>query len=248
MKLVPIAFLIAAALGGSTAAQAGQQQGVRCPDGTTAKLSNASSVLRCTTEEPVEREAFCSPVAFGKQANLDVNARVIHHTNGRDYCSNPTGNVRANVQYQPLPGDPPANQFQHVTLPGKDVFRATKINYHFPTGGPIYNPMHKASLGVRCQSGWDGDSVFNDTGIRCDRNDGAPRDADCDTLWTRDNDARGEEDRCKGPNEGPTKPRGMTKVQHDAERALDTVGWVLDKRPGVDRWQRKVYAYPVSSN
>jgi|GEM_PF-3657393 len=248
MKHIPLALLIAAALGGTTAAQAGPQQGVRCPDGTTATISDGNKLLKCSTTEPVEREAFCSPVALGNQANLDVNARIVHHTNGKDFCSDPTGKVRGNVQFLPLPGDPPASQFQHVTQPGKDVFRATKTHYRFPSGGPIYNPLHKAELGVRCQSGWDGDAVFGGNGIRCDRNDGAPREADCDTLWTRDNDRRGEEDRCMGPNEGPTKPRGMTKVQFDAERALDTVGWVLDKRPGVDRWQRRVYAYPVSSN
>lgn len=229
------------------AAHASQQDGVQCPAGSTVRVSADKKVLHCLKRIEIQRPAFCSPVNFDRRASLDINARIEHHKAGKDYCSDPSGQVRAPAQFLPLPGDPPAHEFQQVAQAGTDVFRAFRMQYVFPEGGPVYNPLHNPNLGVSCPSGYEGERTNGD-GIRCKRDDGRPVVADCDVLWTRIEDRDGLVDRCVGPNEGPTKPRGMTKVQHDLDRGRPDVAWYLDKNRGGDHWQRVVFTYPRSSN
>jgi hypothetical protein len=104
---------------------------------------------------------------------------------------------------------------------------------------------------VVCPAGFDGDKVFGGRGIRCDKLDGSPRSADCDGIvgWEWKRDLAGAEARCRNivtGATGPTKPDGMTKIQHDLVRESDEIGWVLNKISGArDTWQRKVYRFPV---
>jgi hypothetical protein len=229
-----------------TAAHAGEQQGVQCPSGSTADIFNGDKTLKCAKVERIDRDALCVGVAVSKQGDVSQNLRFDHVTAGRDICRLPGGTATSEVTFLPLPGDPPASAFERVVLSGKDVFRATRTVFVFPEKGPLYNPLHKASNGVTCPTGYDGDKVFDGKGIRCDKFDGDPKNGDCDIGFTRVADHVGNEDRCLGLNNGPTKPRGMTFVQHTLERESDRIGWVLTKVAGQDTWQRKVYAFPNS--
>lgn len=233
-------------LAAPTAAHAGEQQGVQCPSGSTPAITNGNKTLKCTKVERIDRDALCVGVVVSKAGDVSQNVRFVHVTEGRDVCRLPGGTSTSAVTFLPLPGDPPASAFVQVELPGKDVFRATRTVFVFPEKGPIYNPLHSASNGVTCPTGYDGDAVFSGKGIRCDKLDGSPRNGDCDIGFTRAPDHRGNEDRCLGFNEGPTKPRGMTFVQHQLERDSNQIGWVLSAPAGQDTWQRKVYAFPNS--
>jgi hypothetical protein len=140
---------------------------------------------------------------------------------------------------------------QQANPNGLDKFVATVHEFSFPLDRPLPF-VGDASNGVVCPSGFDGDKVHSDRGIRCDKHDGSPRSADCDGIvgweWKRDFD--GAEDRCRNfvtGATGPTKPEGMTKVQHDLERASDEIGWLLSRKAGArDTWQRKVYKFPIN--
>ncbi|KNZ32596.1 MAG: hypothetical protein AD742_10955 [Methylibium sp. NZG] len=233
-------------LAAPTAAQAGEQQGVRCPSGSTADIGSNNRTLKCAKVETINRDAMCVGITVSNQGDVKQNLRLEHVTAGRDVCKVPGGTATSPVTFLPLPGDPPASSFTQVEQAGKDVFRATKNVYVFPERGPIYNPLHNASLGVACPAGYDGDPVFDGKGIRCDKRDGSPKTADCDFGFTREPDQRGNEDRCLGLHNGPTKPRGMTKIQHDLERDSDRISWYLNENVGQDTWQRKVYAFPNS--
>lgn len=227
-------------------AHAGQQQGVQCPSGSTAIIGTDNKSLKCSKVETIERDAQCLALNVNKQGSLDPNVRIEHVTAGKDVCKVPGGTATSPAQFIPLPGDPPVASFRQIEQPGKDVFRATRTVFVFPEKGPIYNPLHNAANGVTCPAGYDGDRVFDGKGIRCDKLDGSPRNGDCDIGFTRVADRKGNEDRCLGLNEGPTKPRGMTFVQHQLERESDQIGWVLNAPAGQDTWQRKVYAFPNS--
>ncbi|MFG5408755.1 hypothetical protein ABXN37_12500 [Piscinibacter sakaiensis] len=224
-----------------------------CPAGSTPEFGPGDRTLRCAKPLVVEREAVCYAVNLPANGDIRLNTRIEHVTAGRDVCRTPgsSGNVATSApQFVPLPGDPPASAFVQVPLPGKDVFRATVPGYVFPLNGslPLYlNPMHQAANGVACPAGYDGDKVGNDRGIRCDRNDGAPKRADCDFPWSLLPDEAGREDRCVLANQrGQTKPVGMTFAQLQIEKALPTVGWVLNRNAGADTWQRRVYVFPNS--
>jgi hypothetical protein len=255
MNRTPISTLAAAIatlwLAAPTAALAGEQDGVRCPSGATALISNGNKTLRCTKVETIDRPAVCSPVVFKGNGDVLLNTRIDQVTAGRDVCrvvGKGGAAVTAPPQFVPLPGDPAASAFQQITLPGADVFRATRTVYVYPVGGPIYNPLDDESKGVSCPSGFDGDARFGGTGIRCDKQV-TTKAADCDFPYSLDEDRRGNEDRCLLANsEGGTKPVGITFVQMQAEKALPTISWTLDINDGGDRWIKKEYTFPRSSN
>lgn len=238
-------------LAAPTAAMAGEQEGVHCPAGATAQISNGNKTLRCTKVETIERPAVCSPVVFKGNGDVLLNTRIAHDTIGRDFCRVVGKNgaaVTASPQFVPLPGDPAASAFQQVALPGADVFRATRTVFVYPAGGPLYNPLDDESKGVTCPSGYDGDARFGGAGIRCDKQV-TTKAADCDFPYSLDEDRRGNEDRCLLANsEGGTKPAGITFAQMQVEKALPTISWTLDTNAGGDRWIKKEYAFPRSSN
>lgn len=256
--LAAIATAVAATFLVSAPAHAGEQQGVKCPDGFEAHISNDNRKLVCSRRYTLQ--SICSPAVFAS-SGLKFNGNVVMDPVGRDGGVDQCFAVGAgrkvdSVMSPPLPGYPALSTFErkkHPTAP--DTFVSSSLEYAFPVGGPDF--FGDARKGVQCPAGYDGDKRFNGRGIRCDKHDGAPRRADCDGVhagivsvgWRLAVDKRGHEDRCvpsAGGADGPTKPEGMTKIQHDAERASDRIGWLLRDRDGRDQWQRKVYAYPKS--
>lgn len=238
-------------LAAPTTAMAGEQEGVHCPAGATAQISNGNKTLRCTKVENVDRPAICSPVVFQGNGDVLLNTRIEHVTAGRDVCRvvGKSGTaVSAPPQFVPLPGDPATSAFQQVSLAGADVFRATRTVFVYPVGGPVYNPLDNESKGVSCPSGFDGDARFGGNGIRCDKV-AATKGADCDFPYSLDRDRRGQEDRCLLANtEGGTKPVGITFAQMQVEKALPKISWTLDTNAGGDQWIKTEYAFPRSSN
>jgi hypothetical protein len=253
--LIPAAIAAMFSLS-SDPALAGAQQGVRCPSGFTAEISDGNRKLVCSKTATYQLDSICSPVLLGP-SGAKGSANVVMEPTGSDTClAAVTGNKVPSVMSPPQPGYPPASSFTRQVNPsGPDKFVSTRKEYKYPEAGPVY--VGDASNGVKCPSGYDGDKVHDGKGIRCDKYDGPPKPADCDGIgagpvavgwqWKQDH-ASGGEDRCvpvgTGPH-GPTKPQGMTKVQHDLERQSDEIGWVLDKKSGArDTWQRKVYKFP----
>ncbi len=243
----------------ATPAFAGPQQGVKCPGGYTATVTNSNKKLVCSRKKTYELASICSALAFSNQG-ITVSGNIVMEPNdptGDKCLAVVTGKKVASVMSPPLPGYPPVSEFKRVNnASGPDKFVAAVVEYAFPEGKiPPY--LGNAANGVRCPSGWDGDKVYDGKGIRCDKLDGVPKLVDCDGIaagpvalgWKWQQDHVGAEDRCLpvgGGQHGPTKAQGMTKVQFDADRARDDAGWVLDKRSGArDRWQRKVYAFPI---
>ena len=228
------------------AAHASQQQGVRCPDGTTAGLSPDNKTLKCSRTVTIERPAICSPAVFQRNGDVTLNVRVQHNTAGRDVCKMLGGSATAAPQFVRLPGDPALSLFTQVERSGVDVFSVTTTRYFFPEGGPVYNPLDDASKGVSCPTGFDGDASFGGRGIRCDKQV-AIRAADCDFLYSLLEDRVGRTDQCVLNNQlGPTKPQGMTFVQKQAENALPHIQWLLDARNDADRWIKKEFTFPRS--
>lgn len=222
-------------------AHAGPQQGVRCPSGFTALIADGNHKLVCRKTKIFERNTMCPPFFTLVTAGTDV-------------CRNSMTGATTAPGMSPLvalPGQPADNQYRLSPNPnGPDKFVATAFEYAFPQAGPIY--VGDAAKGVVCPAGFDGDKAHNGRGVRCDRRDGIPRSADCDGIvgWEWKRDLAGAEDRCRHMvtgETGPTKPEGMTKIQHDLERMSDEIGWVLHKKSGArDTWQRKVYKYPIN--
>jgi hypothetical protein len=216
-------------------AEAGEQDGVRCPSGFDAQISSSNRNLVCVKKGAFRLTSSCP---FGY---LNAHEHPIDHCFKLGEAGTSIKPIRSVPSAAP-PWYPPLTKFKRIvgSSDQDDVFVAD--DYKFPEGGPIY--MGDASKGVRCPSGWDGDVRYSNRGIRCDKLDGSPKEADCDFGWSVDRDRLGQEDRCLGVNEGPTKPMGMTKIHFDAQRSLATVGWLLDKRNGTDTWQKKLYRYP----
>lgn len=255
--LVPVVAAIGMA---APAAHAGAQQGVKCPSGFDAVISDGNKKLVCRTTKRYELMSICSPVVFTssglKLPTGNIVMDPVGRDGGKDQCLAVITGAKVDAVASPLlPGYPPLSAFEfqkNPTTPDKWV--ATRTEYAFPTGTtyPVGNPAN----GVSCPAGYDGDKVFDGRGIRCDKLDGSPKPADCDGVaagpvaigWRWERDHVGSEDRCvpMGTGDhGPTKPQGMTKVQLDLERASDEIGWILDKNSGArDTWQRKVYRFP----
>lgn len=247
MKKLICAALIAIAMGfASSHALAGAQQGVRCPNGFQALISDGNKKLICRKVIPYERDAVCPPAY-----------NLVNNGTAPDQCVVSVPNT--GIAHQVAPTAPPivptpwqkvVSELAQVTNPnGPDKFAATIHEFSFPAQGSVY--VGDASKGVVCPAGFDGDKAHNGRGIRCDKDDGSARSADCDGIvgWEWKKDFSGAEDRCRNivtGETGPTKPAGLTKIQHDLERKSDEIGWVLKKRADArDTWQRKVYQFPI---
>lgn len=254
MRKTLIAGVVATACYAALPAHAGPQQGVKCPDGYDPQITSDNRRLVCKKTSQVPVQPICSPVAFSAKG-ITVSGNVTLDTRGEDKCLATVTGQTADPVFTGLPVGATDYTVTRTRLDptGPDSYMATVTSFAFPQGGPVYvgNPKN----GVACPTGFDGDRKFEGRGIRCDKLDGAPKLADCDGLhagpvslgWRLVVDQRGDEDRCvqTGSNQSdPTKPEGMPGAVFQADRARDDVGWILDKRDGRDRWQRKVYAYP----
>ena len=238
-------------------AQAGEQQGVKCPDGFDVQIRNDNRKLVCSRTAQYAVKPVCSPLVFSAKG-VNVSGNVAFDTRNEDKCIATVTGQTIEPQFTGMPvGATNYAVRRTATDPtGPDTYVAEIKEFAFPVGGRAY--VGDASKGVQCPAGYDGDKRFNGRGIRCDKNDGAPKRADCDGLhagivsvgWRLEVDKRGNEDRCVpsvSGNDGPTKPEGMTKVQHDLDRKSDDYGWLLNKRAGArDTWQRKVYKFPIN--
>jgi hypothetical protein len=222
--------------------RAGEQEGVRCRLGYEAEISDSNRALKCVEKNGYKLESVCPRVRALVAGVLGV--RGVMQESGSDQCY-VDGRTVPSVPADGLPGYPPASSFRRVVSKATtDLFVADK--YHWPSTDVPDVPYYpgKPDNGVHCPPGFDGDPVYSGTGIRCDKYEGSPIEADCDFGWGVVRDKLGQEDRCVGVNEGPTKPMGMSKIQFDLERALPTVGWVLEKRNGTDLWRKKIYRWP----
>lgn len=228
-------------------------EGVKCPTGSTARLSNGDRKLVCEAEERVERASVCSPLVFKNNGDVNLNTRIEPQLSGSDSCvaRNTAGAVIATQPSQALflPGDDPT-QFRREVRPGADVFVATKKAYRFPEGGPVY--LGDASKGVSCPAGFDGDSSFGGKGMRCDRRE--LRKAVCDAGWTLDRN--NGTDKCfieqtvfgnKVRVDGQfTIPEGLTGLLGNPE----SHGWDLkrDHSGSVDFWSKEAKDYRFPTN
>ena len=65
-------------------AQAGEQQGVKCPQGFEAQKSNGNRKLVCSREKTYELASICSPVVVGKQS-VTLKPQVVMDPKGPDH-------------------------------------------------------------------------------------------------------------------------------------------------------------------
>ena len=249
--LVQLAAAIATSWLMLPAAQANTtQQGVKCPSGSTALISNSNKHLACQDEERIERASTCSAVVFEKNGDITFNQRIEHIKTGSDVCRGVTTGATKPSQALLLPGDNIADFHREVRANGEDVFVRVKTIYKFPEGGPIY--VGNAANGVQCEAGYDGDKMFDGKGIRCDRRE--TRKAVCDIGWTFDSNPG--KDKCfiekivfgnKVRVDGQyTIPEGTTGALGNPEQ----LGWDLkqDHSGNRDYWAKegKDYKFPKS--
>ncbi len=226
----------------TTAAQATERDGVRCPDGTQAEISRGA--LRC--KRFAELESICSPVVFGR----GVNGNITMDSRGVDQClAVVTGETRPSVMRPPVPGvDPPARTFRRVVNPtGPDKFVSTEASFAFPEKMPPY--LGDASKGVVCPSGYERKAIESRSdrllGIRCEE---LPKRAVCDAGWSIDReDGR---DRCKSRDLLGNLVIGQYTIPENAGYAgvmgnPSSHGWTLETdRNGItDYWARRVKAF-----
>lgn len=221
-----------AALFAPTAAFAGEEQGVTCPAGSIAEISNGSRNLVCyKNTPPIERESTCL-------SRFSVNHVIVQ--NGPDFCSDLKTQVRGAAPTPALlPGDPQTNWTRGEFPTGKDKFTHAGGREYVLPEGTFFNPAANKQRGVACEAPFsDGDTVANGRGIRCEKPQRVA--ADCDFGWTlRVDDLNGNTDKCIGINgAGPTKPRGISKVQYDGQKNK----WILDVNNGPDTWRE--FAFP----
>ena len=226
-----------------------EQEGVRCPGGSSAQISNDNRKLVCATEERIERASVCSALVFNNNGDINLNQRIEMIEAGADTCKAVTTGATAPSQALLLPGDNVAN-FHREVRAGKDVFVYLKPTYVFPVGGPNY--VGNAANGVHCEAGFDGDVTFSGKGIRCDRRE--LRKAVCDLGWKIDRN--NGKDKCYIEQvvfgntvrvDGQyTIPEGSTGLLGNPE----THGWnlKLDHSGNVDFWAKeaKDYRFPTS--
>jgi hypothetical protein len=225
---------------------ASEQDGVRCPDGHAARITDANRHLYCSRERVYKLASVCPMVPMVVNG-VSVPRPQLLDPNGTDRCTPVGGGPTTYSKMAAMPGDyPPANQFTRaVRATEPDEFRAVGTEFAWPVGGDSIYPYHPRR-GLVCLAGWDGDVRYNGRGIRCDQVDEEGSTYSfCDVGWSLMTDHRGNEDRCVGIWEGPTIPAGYTKVTFEAERARGDIGWVLQVRDGSDWWVRKRYRYPV---
>ena len=227
------------------------QQGVKCPSGSTVKISDGNKHLVCEAEERVERASVCSGVIFKGNGDITLTQRIELINTGSDVCRGVTTGATQPSQILPLPGDNINDFHREVRANANDVFVRTKKVYKFPEGGPVY--IGDASHGVQCEAGYDGDVMFDGKGIRCDRRE--YRKATCDIGWTFDPNPG--TDKCfiektvfgnKVRVDGQyTIPEGTTGVVGNPEQ----LGWDLkkDHNGNRDYWARegKDYRFPKSN-
>lgn len=249
MQRVKLWITTAVALGLAAEAFAGPQQGVRCPSGFQALISDNNRKLVCRRTVNFDRDARCPP-AYKLEERGSQPDRCVLATDVPDPLKKAVEVPSFAEPMVNMPWHEVVSDLKQVTRPGQpDVFRGTAHEYKFPELGPIY--VGDAKNGVSCPAGYDGDLKFDGRGIRCDKKDGPAKSADCDGIvgWEFRMDLAGDEDRCRNVitgETGPTKPAGMTKVQHDLDRARDDAGWSLTKKKGErDTWQRWIYAFPL---
>lgn len=239
-KLPLVLLLSVPALFTSELTLASEQEGVKCPNGYSADISNGNKSLKCSKDKTYTLTAICPP----QSAPMDPK--------GEDRCLPLlSGTTRPSIMppLPTLPGFPSASCFRRIVVANAaDNFVCQGKEYVFPQG-TIYNPLHKPTNGVQCPSGYDGDVQFGGKGIRCRKNDGGAKPADCDFPWSWEKDRDGNKDQCVLANQaGPTVPHGITKIQLDIEKARGDISWHLDVRSGRDSWQKRIYKYPSSSN
>lgn len=155
-------------------------QGVKCPNGSEARYSNGDRRMQCRVEVRDVRESVCSPVVFRGNGDINLNQRIEMVQSGSDTCRSLTTGASQPSQALLLPGDVASQFRREVNANGKDVFVRVSTGYRFPEGGPIY--LGDPARGVTCPAGFDGDKVFADSGLRCDRKD--LRRASCDIGWS----------------------------------------------------------------
>jgi hypothetical protein len=249
--LVQVAAAIAAGWMIAPAAHANTaQEGVKCPSGSTAVISNANRKLVCETQERVERASVCSPLVFKLNGDILLNQRIDMIVAGSDTCRAVTTGAVAPSQAALLPGDVATNFVREVRSTA-DVFVHVRKTYKFPEGGPLY--IGDAAKGVQCESGFDGDVTFSGQGIRCDRKE--TRVATCDLGWTIDRNTGtdkcfieqivfGNSVRVDGQY---TIPSGTTGLAGNP----DTHGWDLlrDHSGSTDYWQKEAteFRFPKAS-
>ena len=85
--LVQLAAAIATSWLMLPAAQANTaEQGVKCPSGSTAKISDGNKHLVCEAEERIERASVCSGVVFKSNGDINLNQRIEMISTGSDVC------------------------------------------------------------------------------------------------------------------------------------------------------------------
>lgn len=232
-------------------AHASPKEGVRCPAGFTASITDGNKKLVCFRERSYNKASICSPVAFGA-GKVALNTNITMDPTGTDQClAVGAGTKVESVMAPPLPGEPAPSEFRRfVNATGPDTFVANVKEFEFPQGALPYNPTHDRSKGVRCPAGFDGDAMANGNGIRCDKT--VKRTPMCQNVagvgWTLEV-KRDAFDVCNGPlgAKGPTKPEG----EHLHSGRDGDGGWDLVKdggRGSEDQWRKGEFRYPESSN
>ncbi len=219
------------------------EEGLQCPAGSTPEFSAGNTVLKCKLPGKWKRESICPPVVF-KTLIPSFTGNVVMEPGGSDQClAVGAGRRTPSVMSPRLPSMPEDREFSRVvSASGPDHFEADR--YVFPAGVPLAgNP----SKGVHCPTGFDGAVRFEGKGLRCSKVVRESVEADCDIGWTLRPDDRGTQDRCLGPNDGPTKPKGITFAQFQAENALPSTRWSLLQNVGPDRWRKYQFSYPLPS-
>ena len=246
-NLFTVLCALAASLCIIAPAKANEQAGVKCPDGTKSEITNGNKHLTCSKQVTYKLASICSPIVF-RTILPSFTGNIVMEPTGRDQClAVGTGTKTNAVMAPPQLGMPAADKF-HIVInqSGPDHFEAVVSEFFFPQGALIPYVGDK-SKGVSCPAGFDGDVKFDGKGIRCDKIVRDQVSADCDFGFTLRQDDRGNEDRCLGISEGPTKPKGITFIQLQAENALPNIQWFLRKANGADSWQKKSFAFPNAS-
>lgn len=253
----------AALLGAPTAAHADADDGVVCPAGTQAERQG--DVLRCKVTLHYVRLSACPPAGFENYTAIQVT--------GRDSCLPQVvalknqASVPSAMAPLPLPprmpdgsalpaalgflaalaGPPTSDYSRELNPTGSDRWLATKEFSVWPDRLPLQSQLGRdAARGVTCPSGFDGVSIANGRGLRCE--DRQSKLARCDAGWTLKVDlGPNNKDICQtGVGIGTltgnyTIPEGTGAAGHPSNH-----GWTLTVRDETDLWTRTKYSVPVS--
>jgi hypothetical protein len=160
-KTLLVAAMSVSGLSAPVVAHASEQDGVVCPTGTDASLSNG--VLKCS--KPRTLNSICSPLVFSR-VGLKLVSQVVMQPTGSDTClAVGSGQAVPSEMSPPLPGDPPLSAFQRVVnQTGPDTFVATQFVFPDNTQNTL---GHNPANGVACPSGFTSVSTNNGRGLRC---------------------------------------------------------------------------------